>query len=211
MWEMSKGFVLVNLKELINDMRLKNIVVCVFPFLYKSIGYSVLVSRFTDKHKKTDRYALAKLVFIKNGFEHDTESWEANSMKILIPDIGKFRRFFGIEYSLNLGNIIEQFSSFVNKSIPSAVPMDFTRSDKKIMVDYLSRCDSEDPNKIYCYSLKRNATGNYRTEYNTNKALLLRNELYQRFKEDNTISFCFSADARDEKSDEEIIENFYYK
>lgn len=76
------------------------------------------------------------------------------------------------------------------------------------MVRSLSLSDSEDPNRIYCMSVKRNADGKKRSEYNSNKIRFLRSSLYEKFKDDETISFCFSSNPEDERSDKEILEGF---
>ena len=104
---MASELLFSNLKSLVDDMKNRSIVVCVFPFTYKSVSYSVIVSRYIDKSKKINKYALAKLVFIKNNSKHDTESWEANSNTIFIPNIKTFRYFFEIELK---GSLYGQYS-----------------------------------------------------------------------------------------------------
>lgn len=47
-----------------------------------------------------------------------------------------------------------------------------------------------------------------RSIYNDNKTRLLRPTLYEEYKDDNTISFCYSNDEEKEKSDREIKFNF---
>lgn len=45
------------------------------------------------------------------------------------------------------------------------------------MVNSLSQSDAEDPNKIYCFSVKRICK---RSPFNNNKARLLRPKLYKK-------------------------------
>ena len=47
-----------------------------------------------------------------------------------------------------------------------------------------------------------------RTKYNDNKTRLLRPSLYDHFKNDKTISFCYKPLPSDEKDDNIIILNF---
>lgn len=81
------------------------------------------------------------------------------------------------------------------------------------MVHSLSNSDAEKPNKIYCYKVRRNPNRldgepGQRSIFNDNKTRLLRPELYQKLYRDNTLSFCYSDDPQDEKSDEDIITNW---
>ena len=73
------------------------------------------------------------------------------------------------------------------------------------MVSSLSK--SENPNKIYCIGLRRNIKGS-RSEYNKDKTKLLRPTLFQKFKNNKDISFCYSENKEKEKTDIEILENF---
>ena len=47
-----------------------------------------------------------------------------------------------------------------------------------------------------------------RTQFNDNKTKILRPNLYLKFKEELAISFCYSNEKNDEKTDEEILLNF---
>lgn len=62
--------------------------------------------------------------------------------------------------------------------------------------------------KKYCFKVKRNPKSYTRSSFNDNKTRLLRPELYEHFKHDNTISFCFSSEIQYEKIDSEIMEVF---
>ena len=86
------------------------------------------------------------------------------------------------------------------------------------MVHTLSKKDSEDPNKVYCFAVKRNPamkdslTGELkqrkRSVYNDNKTRMLRPSLYKRLGKDHTISFCYSDDPSKDYTDEEIISSW---
>ena len=60
---------------------------------------------------------------------------------------------------------------------------------KKAKVASLSKSKSEDPNKIYCFAVKRNAKSSKRSEFNGNKAHLLRSSLFKKYKDDDSIIF----------------------
>lgn len=76
------------------------------------------------------------------------------------------------------------------------------------MLSSLSLSDKEDPNKIYCIGVKRNPKGKRRTAFNEGKIKLLRVDLFNIFKDDETISFCYSTKKEEEKETSCIIKNF---
>lgn len=120
------------------------------------------------------------------------------------------RRFFGIKYSENLGNILNQFTYRLGQSVPKTMPDMKTLTDfeKGAIVRSLSISDSEDPNKIYCIGVRRNPEGKFRSEFNSDKTKVLRKTLYDKFADDHSISFCYSADQTKEKRDEIIYKLF---
>lgn len=142
-------------KQLKEDMERHEWTITSFLFTYKSIKYVVLVRRFIDTVKKRDPYALVKLDFFKANDLSCTLSAEANSKKILI-DARTLREYFGIEYSENLGDILVQFSKHFGAYIPDSVPLQFSKLEIGLMIKSLSKSDSEDPNKVYCYKVRRN-------------------------------------------------------
>lgn len=81
----------------------------------------------------------------------------------------------------------------------------------QVMSFSLSKSDSENPNKKYCFAVKRNPKGYSRSDFNDNKTRLLRPRLYKYFKDDKTISFCFSDAIENKKTDLEIIAHFSKK
>lgn len=150
--------VLSNLKELKNDMVEKNWTICSFIFKYKSVEYIVLVKRFVGEEKRINQYALVKMHFMKRNDLKDDLEVEANSNGIII-DARTLRQYFNIEYQDNLGDILKQFTERLGKAIPKNIPANVSDEEKTAMVCSLSRSDSEDPNKIYCYKMRRNPNG----------------------------------------------------
>ena len=132
---------------------------------------------------------------------------EANSNRLLI-DAKKLREYFGIEYSNNLGDIINQFSNQLGDSIPTNIKMNISDIEKQAMVRSLSISDSEDPEKIYCTMVRRNPEGKKRSEFNSDKTKLLRCKLFKYFKDDESISFCYSKEPERENDDATILKNF---
>lgn len=132
---------------------------------------------------------------------------EANSFRLLI-DPKAMREYFGIEYAENLGDILRQFTECLGRCIPIKVPEHISEVEKISMVNSLSLSDAEDHRKIYCKNVKRNTNGEKRSEFNSDKAKLLRKGLFEHFKDDKTISFCFSIYPEKENDDAEILKKF---
>ena len=127
---------------------------------------------------------------------------EANSSKLLI-DAKTLRQYFGIEYQDNLGDILKQFAETFGKAIPVNIPKNISDEEKGAMVKSLSISDSEDPNKIYCYKMRRNPNGRKRSDFNSDKTKLLRPILFKKFENEPGVSFCYSDDPLKE-NDEQI-------
>lgn len=198
---------LKNLRSLYDDMKIKEWTICSFIFNYKSINYIVLVKRFVEGEERIDNYALVKLEFMKELDLNDSLNIEANSSRLIV-DAKTLREYFGIKYSYNLGDIIKQFSEQFGASIPIKVKDETTNLEKQAMVNSLSISDSEDPEKIYCTKVRRNPKGKKRSQFNTDKTKLLRKKLFEFFKDDESISFCYSKEKIKENDDVTILKNF---
>ena len=201
---------LENLKLLRDDMKEKDWTICSFIFTFKENEFVVLVKRFLEKEKKENEYALAKLHFIKSCNLNDELFCEANSYRIFLQP-KKLREYFGIEYSENIGNVLKQFYNYLGKFIPKNMNTNVSEKEKNAMVKSLNTSGREELNKIYCTNVMRNAIGKKRTLFNADKTKLLRPELFEKFKDDKSISFCFSTEKEDEKDDLYIIKNFSEK
>ena len=198
---------LKNLKSLKEDMKNNGWTICSFIFKYKNKNYIVLVKRFVGNVKRISEYALVKFEFMKETDLTDLLEVEANSNGLLI-DAKTLREYFDIEYSNNLGDIIDQFSNQLGDSIPTNIKMNISDIEKQAMVRSLSVSDSEDPEKIYCTMVRRNPEGKKRSEFNSDKTKLLRGELFKWFKDDESISFCYSKESEKENNDAMILKNF---
>lgn len=198
---------LENLRLLKAEMEKNDWIICSFLFSYKRIEYAVLVNRFTEKEKKKDRYALVKLQFIDINKPSKSLVVEANS-KCLIIDTKTLRAFFNIEYGENLGDILKQFTQYLGNNIPLQIPKEYSEIEKRLMVISLSKSDSEDPDKVFCFNIKRNPNGGRRTQYNSDKTKILRPNLFKFFSNDTNISFLYSSDRLKEKDDNYILKNF---
>lgn len=200
-----------NLKLLKRDMEQKGWCIDSFIFRYKNQDYIVLVKLYDVDEVKPD-YALLKLEFLRQGDIEDTLLVAANSAKLFV-DARDLRAYFNIEYGENIGDIINQFYKHLAQFIPQTVTNDKNDTQTRIMVHSLSISEHEDPEKIYCKKVKRNPTRQdgtlgQRSPYNDNKTRLLRPVLYERLGADTNLSFCYSRNPLEGKSDELIITNW---
>ena len=198
---------LSNLKLLNDDMKNKGWIITSFTFRYKTVNYIVLVKRFLSEEKKGNKYSLVKLEFMKENNLEDSLLVEANSKQIFV-DAKIFREYFGIAYVPNLGDTFKQFYGIFGKSIPSIIKIVNTDFEKAAMVKSLSISDSEDPTKIYCTNVRRNPEGQKRSVFNSDKTKILRPRLYEYFKDEESISFCYSNDECKNNDDATILKNF---
>lgn len=198
-----------NLKSLRDDMEKKDYIIAGFEFFYNMRNYIVLVKRYV---KNKPKYALVKLHFMRLNNLNDDLEVDANSKELLIDDITAFRRYFGIEYAGSINDWLLPFYTALSGSIPPNVPTLYLADVQKAIVRSLSISDSENPNKIYCSNVKRNVksdkTPGKRSIFNDNKTRLLRPSLYEHFKDDPSVSFCYSENECDENSDAEILKRF---
>ena len=210
---------LENLHALKADMEKNGWVIDSFKFYFKKVDYIVLVILYVPDEPRP-QYALLQLDFLdaKNFQRHLLVP--ANAQK-LMTDAKIIREFFDIKYEENLGEILLQFSTWLGKFIPDRVNTQKSQTEKEAMVYTLSKKDSDDPSRIYCYAVKRNPTvkdtltgivrQQRRSPYNDNKTRVLRRTLYNRLGGDDTLSFCYSDDPSKSRTDEEIISNWASK
>ncbi|MCY7787453.1 DUF6037 family protein [Bacillus inaquosorum] len=200
-----------NLRYLKLDMEEKGWCIDSFEFKYKQQFFIVLIKLYEDAEAKPD-YALLKIEFLRQGDFDDSLLVPANSAKLFV-DAKTLREYFNIDYSENLGCILQQFNQHFSNFIPTKVIETKSNIQKKAMVCSLNQSEAENPNKLYCYAVKRNpkktdGTLGQRSPFNDNKTRLLRPELYKRLRNDTNLSFCYSVDPNDNKLDEDILYNW---
>lgn len=196
-----------NFKLLKSDMESNGWVIDAFQFTYKEIDYIVLVKLYDDNVINRPEFALLEVEFLKKNNILDNLVAPANTTRFLIT-AQKLRSYFGIGWSENLGDILSQFNQHFSTFIPLAAGLNRTKAIDIAMVYSLSKSDSQDPRKIYCFSAKRNPNAGNRTQYNDNKTRILRPVLYSKLSGDPKVSFNYSLESSKEKSDSEIISNF---
>ena len=207
---------LQNLHLLNADMEQNGWMIDSFKFRYKKINYIVLVILFSPDEPK-EKYALVQLDFLNaaNFNHHLLVSANAGGIMLSAEEL---RRFFGIRYSENLGDILQQFTELLGFHVPEKVSASKSKIERQAIAHKITQTGCEEPDKIYCYTVKRNPviidqkTGetkqSKRTPENDRKTRMLRRTLYRRLGKDASISFCYSDDPAMSRTDEEIISNW---
>ena len=193
-----------NFRHLKKDMEDNGWVIEAFPFQYNNFNYIVLAKLYQDNEKKP-KFALMKTKIMRRDNVSMNITIPVNSNGFIIKNIKEFREFFSIEYEPNLGDILTQFTENFARFIPSQINLNKPDWLKDPMVNDLSTSDSENPNRRFCYDVRR--SGN-RTPFNDNKTRLLRPSLYSLFCDDQSISFFYSVEVEQEETDEEILAKF---
>lgn len=199
--------ILQNITLLRNDMRAKGWIITAFDFVYKNVTY-VVVFECLDKNIAKNKYYIAQLIFI-NTENNEKLITLANSVRFSVDTV-TVRRFFNVNYVKNLGDFEMQFYKNFAKYIPNSFHKP-NKNQQDYVIDILNKRDND--NNRYCYAVKRNGKNKenkqiHRTIYNDNKTRLLRPDLYEHFKNDTTISFCYKPLPSDKKDDSTILLNF---
>ena len=200
---------LKKLKLLTEDMTRKKQLITSFLMKFDGTEYVVIVRRFHPGIQKRNQYAKALLHIINADDISKELVTEANVCKLLCP-WGEIRKFLEKPYTKKLGDLVKRFQGSLGQQTPICVNPILSEKERKSMMKVLLN-RSQENEKIYCVGVKRDAEGQHRTSRNSEKAAVLVPDLYDRFNNDETISFCFSADPDREQTEIQILKNFAKK
>lgn len=204
-----------NIGRLRDNMRDNKTIITSFLYEFHNVKCIVLVNDIKAQGITTEnKYALLQLILINRDDIKKSVKFDVNSKGALGLNVKLVREFFGVEYNKIKGGFIGEFVKDILKSVPTTINPNLDVEQKGYIVRYLSDADSEDPSRVYCFTIKRNplreGTGERgkRSIFNSEKTKLLRPELYELYRVDKYLSFAYTNDSSKEKTDEEIIENF---
>lgn len=200
-----------NLRLLLCDMEKMGWTIDSFPFKYNGIDTVVILKRYKKEFEKPTQYAKVKLEFILKQNTKCSIFAYADFFRVHFENTLEFYKFFNIQRKNWGGNLFELFAKYFAQFIPKEKIV--VKADKQERELLGSRAEGPDPNAIYCYDVRRSGfkadgTPKTRTPENSQKAAILRPELFERFREDETISFYFSPNPQMALTDEEIIAAF---
>lgn len=200
-----------NLKSLVHEMNLLNWMIYSFQFEYKKKEYFVLVTLYDQNESKPDKYAIAKIEIIDKDDTKRSIKGYSDLFEVHFATVSEFCSFFVVSPTGNCRDLFIDFSNVFNNFIPKNCNRKLNNQEEKII---LKRIRNENVDALYCYDVRRNGKNeqgknNIRSNWNSQKAYILRKSLYNRFKDDMNLSFFFSPNQEDEKSDNKIIEQFH--
>lgn len=199
-----------NLRLLLKDMEQKGWLIDSFLFQYNRVNTVVILKRYKDGERKPSKYAKAKIEFIQRENVNNSINAYIDFYEVHFESANRFIKFFNIE-NRNVGrDLFFDFSLYFAQFIPKEkIVRKNDRLERRLLG---GRSEGNNPNAIYCFDVRRNGTKqngepNERSIENSNKAAVLRPELYEIYKDDLNLSFFFSEDEIDELSDEIIVSN----
>ncbi len=210
MADLKKEIRFKNLPLLLKDMEIKKWVIDSFFFPYKNKNYIVILRLYKKKKKRPSKYAKATVEFIKQENVNVSIKGYIDFYNVHFDSAYEFCEFFGVEKGNANRDLFEDFSAIFSRYIPSEKVI-VKSSEERLLIG--RRTEGNNPNAIYCFDVRRNGkkedgTPNGRSVENSNKAEILRPDLYKRYFSDTNLSFFFSDDPTEERTDREIIESF---
>ena len=196
--------------SLLKDMEIKKWVIDSFFFPYKNKNYIVILKLYRENEKRPSKYAKATVEFIKQENVNVSIKGYIDFYNVHFDSAYEFCEFFGVEKGNANRDLFEDFSAIFSRYIPSEKVI-VKSSEERLLIG--RRTEGNNPNAIYCFDVRRNGkkedgTPNGRSVENSNKAEILRPDLYKRYFSDTNLSFFFSDDPTEERTDREIIESF---
>ena len=198
-----------NLPELLKDMNRLGWIIDSFPFEYNGKQTIVILTLYTLNERKPSEYAQVKLEFISQDDANHSIKAYADFYEVHFNSVREFFDFFDIN-RLDGNRFREIFINF-SECFARVIPMQKVINKPLLERELIGRrAEGNNPNAIYCFDVRRNGrrsdgTPNSRSIENSNKAEMLRPELYHRYRHDPNLSFFFSDNPNEERTDEEII------
>lgn len=199
-----------NLPKLLNDIRTKGWKLDSFLFEYNGVKTIVVLRIYEGDERKPDKYAVADIEFVNQKDISNSIRGYIDFYEVHFENFNEFIDFFAIKDRGKGRDLFLDFAVFFSKFIPAEKKIQKENDiERRVLA---SRTEPNDPDAIYCKDVKRNGkypdgTPHQRSIENSNKAELLREKLYLKYKDDLNYSFYFSKNPEDERSDEEIMLN----
>lgn len=195
-----------NLPRLLGDMERKKWVIECFPFIYKNKAYFVILKIYGPKHRKPSKHAKASVEFIQRNDCRVTITGYVDFYNVHFNSVVEFCKFFDVKIKNADRDLFDDFSVIFSQCIPTEKSFNKTPEENQLIG---SRAEGNNPNAVYCFDVRRNGTKedgspNVRSVENSNKAESLRYDLYKTYCDDHNLSFFFSDNPADERSDSEI-------
>lgn len=198
------------LPSLLRDMRQTGWTITAFDFRYKKQSYVVILKMYGEEDRKPNEYAQASVEFCRAEDLTVSIFGYIDFYEVRFRSSDEFCRFFNVQSTGERRDLFLDFSEIFAGCIPPRRPVNPPRPVRDKMI---SRCEGDDPNAIYCWNvirngLSQNGVQKHRRAQNSNKAALAVPWLYEKLRDDDTISFCFTADIQKRREEAEIFADF---
>lgn len=197
-----------NLVSLLGDMERKGWIIDSFPFTYNGVNTVVVVTRYKEGDHLPKEYAKIKVCFVlKSKVTESLRGW-ADFFEVHFENGSDFCKFWNIHNKGAKRDLFVDFAEVFAKHIPSTkIEHKTDEIERRILGGY---AEGNDPLAVYCYDVRRNGRKqdgnlNKRSIENSNKARVLRPNLYSMYSDDQNLSFFFSRNPEEERTDEEIM------
>lgn len=196
-----------NLVSLLRDMENLGWKIDSFPFYYNGVNTIVVIKRYTEEDVKPSEYAKIKVIFVlKDNSTKRLKGW-ADFLEVKFGSVKEFCNFWHIQERGSYRELFIAFAEHFARFIPARkIEEKDDEVERRILGGY---AEGNDPLAIYCYDVRRNGerdgVPNKRSWENSDKARLLRPNLYSLYSSEPNLSFFFSKNPEDEKTDEAIM------
>lgn len=196
-----------NFTGLTSDMRANGWIIDSFLFRFHGVDAIVLIKLFPEKNFSGE--AEIEFYRIEDAF---TVAGTIDSNYLSLESATAAYKFWGVELSEKGRNFFQNLEKMLAKSMPMYVSNQKTALQKNVMC---KRLEQEDSEYIYLNAVIRlgirNGHQDHRSAKRDNKARLLREDVYEIYGGDTTITFRFSKSPYDEKSLKQIMLDFAAK
>lgn len=191
-------------------MKKKKWIIDSFFFSYKNKDYIVILKLYRQNEKRPSKHAKAMVEFINRENVNVSIKGYIDFYNVHFNNAYEFCDFFGVEKGNANRDLFEDFSVIFSHYIPPEKILTKTFEERQLIG---RRVEGNNPNAIYCFAVRRNGTKedgtpNERSIENSNKAEILRPNLYEKYYRDTNLSFFFSDDSTEERTDSEIMESY---
>lgn len=176
-----------NLDALMRDMSEKHWHITAFTFRFGEVTATVLVedvSCFSPKEENS----IARLTFHDIN-ERDRILKTEASNDALYVGLSDIRAFFKIGWIDKVGDLLTDFYSRLNNAIPPEHPVELNQEENQAINECRNRGDHN--NGTCIFAVKHNANNGQRSPFNDDKAKSFCPDVYEEYRLDTNISFCF--------------------
>ena len=194
-----------NLIKLSDAMKKESICIYMYNFLYNDIRSTIIVDISKVEYIKLSFVTINNPIILQAKYSKNYLDLDLiNLLKIYKIKFPK-KEESDLKYKESKKAFFNNFYEAVNRQTPTSVNIN---DNNRYQIAYeLAKRDSNEAH-IYCYAIVANGRNGHRSHYNSSLAKIMKPDLFEKYKDDQNISFRFSENKNDEKTTQEIINNY---